>query len=134
MGMSLDFKDFMTGLRLLCMKNPAIAGEGLFRAGNELLHDAIYKRPFAPFDKGDLRGSARTDKAEFDGTNVSTKVGFNIVYAARWHELTPEQDARIHWTLPGSGRKYLETKMQAYRNDYMKIVADYIAQTYKGGF
>ena len=127
MGMTIDFKQFEKGFKKLVEDAvPEEAGKGLFRAGNELLHDAIYVRPLAPFDEGHLRGSARTDQAKVERGNIEVQCGFNIEYAARWHELSPAEDARINWTLPGSGRKYLETKMIRFKQKYMEIVADYL--------
>jgi hypothetical protein len=127
MAMTVDFSDFKKRFRTLVENAvPAEAEKGLYKAANELLHDAIYERPYAPFDEGHLRGSARTTAAEITGDSISTKAGFNIVYAARWHELSPAEDARISWTLPGSGRKYLESKLVFFMRKYMEIVAEHI--------
>ena len=105
--MTVDCSDFEKGLKKLAEKTiPPEVGKGLFKAANELLHDAINVQPYAPFDEGTLRGSAQTNKAEVKKGEVSVEAGFNIEYAARWHELTPEEDSKINWTLPGSGRKY----------------------------
>ena len=123
----MDFTEFNVKFPLVTgVKIPSGAEEGFFKAANQLLDDAINKQPFAPFDKGDLRGSARVDKAVVAGSLISVMCGFNISYAARWHELTPAEDARINWTLPGSGAKYLESKMARYMADYMEIVASHI--------
>lgn len=127
MSMKLDFSDFEKRFkRIVEDAIPSEAGKGLFKAGNEVLNDAITKRPYAPFDEGHLRGSARTEKAKIERDKISLDCGFNIVYAARWHELTPAEDSRINWTLPGSGRKYLEIKLMAYKDKYMFIVAEHI--------
>lgn len=125
MGMTVDFSDFEKGLtKLVKESEPKETAKGLFKASNELLKDAIEERPYAPFDEGHLRGSARTNKAEVTKSGAEVVCGFNIEYAARWHELTPEEDARINWTLPGSGRKYLEAKITntRLREKYLKIV------------
>ena len=125
MGMTVDFSDFEQGLKKFIEDaEPRETAKGLFKAGNELLKDAIEEKPYAPFDEGHLRGSARTNKAEVSRDGAEVVCGFNIVYAARWHELTPQQDAKISWTLPGSGRKYLEAKMANTKllEKYMKIV------------
>jgi hypothetical protein len=143
--MTVDLRDFENGLRELVEKAmPPEISKGMFRAGNELLRDSIYKIPKAPFDEGHLRGSAKTQAANgqqnyfkggglpanadasWPGGGFGILAGFNIVYAARWHELTPEEDARINWTLPGSGRKYLETKLVQYKEKYRDIVGLYL--------
>ena len=132
MSMTVDCSDFEKGFAKIIKKaSDEEAGKGLFKAGNELLHDAINTQPFAPFDEGALRGSARTNKAEVKKDEVSTVAGFNIVYAARWHELTPEEDSKISWSLPGSGRKYLESKMVMFKEKYMGIVAKHIENVLK---
>jgi hypothetical protein len=153
MGISVDTKDFDLKFGELMKRSvPANVSKGMFRAGNELLRDAIYEVPKAPFDEGHLRASARTQLGggvmiKFgtgaymppasvdarDGEGYALLAGFNIIYAARWHELTPEEDARINWTLPGSGRKYLETKLIRHKDKYAKIVADYLERLLRKG-
>ena len=130
--MTVDCSDFEKGLKKLVEKTiPPEVGRGLFKAANELLHDAINEQPYAPFDEGALRGSARTNKAEVKKDGAEVVTGFNIEYAARWHELTPEEDSKIAWTLPGSGRKYLESKMAMFKEKYMAIVAKHIENVLK---
>jgi len=132
MSMKLDFTDFEKRFKKIVEDAiPSEAAKGLFKAGNELLNDAITKRPMAPFDEGHLRGSARTEQAKIERDKISLDCGFNIVYAARWHELTPSEDKRINWTLPGSGAKYLSSKMVAYKDKYMFIVAEHIKKSTK---
>jgi len=153
MGMTVDLRDFETRFKDLVENSvPKAVSQGIFRAGNELLRDAIKETPKAPFKEGHLRASARTQfpngmsreyRETGSGVLIDAKdgqdgfgilVGFNIEYAHRWHELTPDEDARISWTLPGSGRKYLETKLIRHKDKYAKIVADYLARLLtKGG-
>jgi len=134
MSMTIDFMDFDRGFAKVAEKvSEKEAGKGLFKAGNELLRDAVKEIPYAPVDEKILIGSGRTNKAEVKEGEVSVAAGFNIIYAARWHELTPEEDSRINWTKPGSGRKYLESKMARHKDKYMKIVAMHIARILLGG-
>jgi len=127
MSMTIDFTDFEKGLKKLVEDvEPDVTDKGLFKAGNELLHDAIYVLPKAPFKEGHLRGSARTETIGGMKKGMGILAGFNIVYAARWHELTPDEDKRISWTLPGSGRKYLESKMSMFRDKYLKIIGEHL--------
>jgi len=130
---TIDMKDFEQGLRELCDDRiPPEARMGIVKAANELLHDAIYERPYAPFDEGHLRGSARVEKPEDSRDGVFVRAGFNIEYAARWHELSPEEDRRIRWTLPGSGRKYLESKMIRNAQRYLSIIGEHIKNVLAG--
>ncbi|MBE3111416.1 MAG: HK97 gp10 family phage protein, partial [Acidobacteria bacterium] len=125
MGMKVDFSDFQKGMEKLIRDSiPEDLDKGLFRAGNELLRDAIKLEPRAPFKTGALRRSARVERPADASKGTAMLAGFNIVYGARWHELTPEEDSKISWTLPGSGRKYLESKMMRtdLREKYIRII------------
>jgi hypothetical protein len=133
MSMTIDFTDFDKGFKTLVEKSvPPEIDKALFRAGNELLHDAIYVMPYAPFREGHLRGSARTERPADAPEGTGVLAGFNIVYAARWHELTPAEDSRINWTLPGSGCKYLEMKIPMFRDKYIRIIGDYLGKLLGG--
>lgn len=132
MGMTVDFKDFEKQFkRIVEGAIPSEAAKGLFKAGNELIIDAKEKVPKAPWDEGHLRASKKVIPGEIKRNEIILTCGFNIVYAARWHELTPSEDKRINWTLPGSGAKYLESKMTAYKDKYMFIVAEHIKNSAK---
>lgn len=143
MGYNLDFSSFEKEFaKIVEDAIPAEASKGLFLAGSQLLIDAMMVVPKAPFDKGHLWGSTGVKggagyrkikettvdnfKAEITRDAITAYFGFNIAYAARWHEVSPDMDRRIKWTTPGSGRKYLETKLIRYANKYMAIVAAYI--------
>jgi len=142
MGMTIDFTEFEKTFKALVEGAiPKEIGKGLFRAGNALLHDAIYLEPKAPFDEGHLRGSARVEEAKIEKGDISTRIGFNIKYAARWHEISQENMSKkdilgrayskhwpINWSLKGSGPKYLESKMIKFKSKYMEIVADYLGK------
>ena len=132
-GMYINFDDFNAGLKkLVTQAEPQATAKGLFAAGNALLNDAIYQVPKAPFKEGILRGSARADAPVADRLGAEVLVGFNIVYAHRWHELTPEQDSKISWSLPGSGRKFLETKMARNKEKYLRIVGNFLKRVLGG--
>ena len=131
--MKFNFTDFEKGLtKLVKESEPRETAKGLFKAGSQLIKDAINMKPYVPFDEGHLRGAGRTDPAEVTTGGAEVTVGFNKEYAARWHELTPEENAKINWTLENSGRKYLESKMAMFKNDYMKMVADHLAKVLGG--
>lgn len=117
---------------------------GLFQAANALLKDAIYVKPMAPKKIGDLRGSARTmggdgilnkpgktkAKAIKSGKDLSVVCGFNIVYAAKWHEV-PE-GVNVNWTrdrgASDPGPKYLEKKMAIFGKRYTEIIGEYVKE------
>ena len=133
MGIKIDSSDFDKGFRELVEDAaPDAIKKGMFAAANAVLKDAIYEMPFAPFDEGHLRGSARVDQVAIVGGKVEVDCGFNIEYAARWHELSPEEDERISWTLPGSGRKYLETKMSRNARRYLEVMGEKLKELLGG--
>ena len=137
MSMTVDYSDFEKGFAKIAKECPEEGGKGLFKAANEMLHDANEIIPMTPRDIGELRASGAVQgksgmhgmdqtqggQAFMDKDSVSVNAGFNKIYAARWHELTPEEDRKINWTTPGSGRKYLESKMVILKEKYMKIAA-----------
>lgn len=133
---TVDTSQVDRGLKKLMDQLPAQAArKGLAAAAHELLHDAIYMAPQAPKDVGDLRGSARVEKVEIVGGHAEVKAGFNIEYAARWHEW-PEGKP-VNWTTTkgasSPGRKYLESKLYANRDKYIRIVGDFLQQELQAG-
>jgi hypothetical protein len=150
--MTLDTSDFAKGLKKLADQSvPKEVARGLFMAGNELLHDAIYEVKYtAPMKTGDLRGSARTQggdgslreqtggeaprgfKAYGSTGESSINAGFNIEYAAKWHEV--KDTTKITWTRTYSkdpGHKYLENKMRNAKK-YMWIVGEHLRRLLGG--
>lgn len=131
-----DTTEFASSLkRLVQQVEPQATGRGLFAAGNALLRDAIKIAPQAPKEVGDLWGSARVTKAEILGDQASVEAGFNIEYAARWHEVSPTKP--INWTTDkgasSPGPKYLESKMNMFREKYMVIVGNFLARALAKG-
>src|SRR4030042_391656 len=136
MGMTVDFSDFEKGCkRIVEGAIPEEAAKGLFNAGNRLLLDAVEKAPQAPKDIGDLWGSKRVTEAKIERNRIIVDAGFNIVYAARWHEISITRAAQINWTIDkgaiSPGPKYLEMKLMMYKNDYMEITANHIKNSAK---
>lgn len=108
---------------------PEAIKQGLFKAASELLRDAIYEPPQAPFKEGHLRGSARTDQIVINRATgeISIRCGFNIEYAAKWHEVPETRN--INWTTTGAkspGPKYLESKMARNGQKYRDIVGEHL--------
>jgi len=107
-----------------------VTEKGLFEAGNELLLEAVKVPPQAPKLHGDLWGSRRTETLKGTKPGMGIAAGFNMIYAARWHELTPAEDAKINWTRDkgavSPGAKYLETKMWMFKDKYLKIIGEYL--------
>jgi hypothetical protein len=52
-------------------------------------------------------------------------VGFNVPYAARWHEYLPSSGA---FSEPSAGTHYLSSKLAMFGKDYFKVIADEIGK------
>ena len=129
----LDFSQFNAGVnqyQKLCKSE--YAPEGIRKACDELIIDANEKPPKTPFKWGALRGSGKVDEVKKEGDIVIGIVSFgagasgqDAPYAARWHEVEP---GTVTFTEPGAGPKYLESKIVAYGEKYLKIIAEVIKE------
>jgi hypothetical protein len=142
MKLILDKTDFDRKMkRLVAQSIPAELEQAMGQAGAQLLNDSVMQTPTVPLKEGTLRGSgsvfvqnklkevspfhkskgtpAREDKRKIGENETLVVVGFNTPYAARLHEGVGIE----HWSEPGSGKKYLETKLANNRSTYMKIAA-----------
>ncbi|HOY09612.1 MAG TPA: hypothetical protein PLB05_06000 [Candidatus Omnitrophota bacterium] len=122
------------------------AEEGIGAALLQLKHDSIMERPTAPIDEGFLRGSAsifvqnkeveqpeipgektdfklRTFSMSLEDSKIIGVLGFNVPYAARWHEVP------ANFQEPSAGNKYVETKMVLNRKIYKEIVINRIKKS-----
>jgi|GEM_PF-3358825 len=119
---SVDFRKFnKTFFPLVENKIPNFTAKGIFNAAAEMLQDADKDAPQTPFKHGDLRGSKKIEKPEIKYNKISVEAGYNIKYAAKLHEGQYHFVPRKGITSPG--RKWLESKMAAYKEKYMKIAA-----------
>lgn len=119
-GMYVDTRDFDRHFsRVVANTIPKLTNQGLMKAAAEALRDADLEKPFLPIDKKDLRGSKEIHGSK-DLFELFVEFGFNIIYAAKLHE-----KGRVdwNWTRPGSGPKFLSTKLIRFKDKYIKIVA-----------
>lgn len=135
-GMTFDTKDFDVKLKNVTEKKiPSAAERGLFQTGALIIRDAILEQPQVPKSRGvtkeggrrgqgpgHLRRSQKIEKPKTVGKITSVEVGFNTEYAAVVHEM-PDT---TQWSTPGTGPKYLESKLIRNKEKYMKNVADNI--------
>lgn len=122
-GQTIDFSKFnRTFFPLVKLAFPRDARKGLFEAANEMLRDGDNEPPQTPFKHGDLRGSKKVEKPKVTAGAISVEAGYNIKYATKLHESTPGQ---YHFVprkgILSPGRKWLETKMAAHKEKYIKI-------------
>jgi hypothetical protein len=120
-GFSLNFKDFNDKFKEIVDKTmPSILSRALFKTGAQIIKDAITLPPKVPKKTGTLRRSQVIDPAVISRDDISIRIGFNTDYAAAVHE-APENR---NWNIPGSGPKYLSSKLSMYRDRYMAMVAE----------
>ena len=120
MNLSKFAKDFT---RITSKTIPDKAGDASFKVAAMIINDAIKVEPKAPFDEGMLRASQFINLLM---QKLGVELGFNIIYAAKWHELEKSKEKDIAWTTPGSGRKYLSSKLSMFKNKYIKFLASMI--------
>ena len=126
-GLSLDFSDFEKKFaKIVEDAIPKDAEKGLFDAAASMLKDADEEIPMTPRKEGHLRGEKKIENVVATKGEISVTAGFNIEYAAKLHEMPKEAGDKINWTLPGSGPKFLETKMVRNKQKYMEVVAESI--------
>jgi len=124
--MTIDMTDFEKEFKkLIDQATPAELAKGLAKAANLLIEDAKNEAPQVPFKTGDLWGSSQVNAVVVTKDDVSINAGFNIIYAARWHEA---EAGTINWTRKGKvmnpGPKYLESKMARNAKKYLDKVGE----------
>jgi len=124
-GYSMDLSKFAKDFTRITQKTiPDKAGDASFKVALMIIGDAIKVIPKVPADKKDLRASQFIELLPTQKLGV--RLGFNIEYAAKWHELDKAKADKISWTTPGSGRKYLSSKLSMFKNKYMEFLASLI--------
>lgn len=124
-GFSLDFKDFdKKSTRMIEHAYPEASAKGLRLAAQELKLDADNEPPKTPLKEGHLKASGRVIPPEIKRNKISSGVKyggvkFGVIYAPRLHEM----EKKGPWTEPGSGPKFLESKIIRHAKKYMAIVA-----------
>ena len=110
----------LTGVRELVAKLNAsprqvrqACEEGLYRFGEKIMGEAV---KVTPKRTGALRASGRVEPpvSHWWSHLVSVKLKFGgaaAPYAIYVHEMT---GAKVHWTTPGTGPKFLETPLKLY--------------------
>lgn len=116
-GFTIDTKDFDIKFERITKKRiPESAARAAYIIAAMVISDSILIPPKVPHDKGLLVRSQKVEKPKIDHGEISIEAGFDAEYAAATHERT----GPIVWTEPGSGPKYMETKLSEYRDKYMK--------------
>jgi len=119
-GFTLDSRDFLVKFKRVTDKViPEAAAQAFREVAPLILADAITKEPKAPHDTGNLWRSQKVDAPKTSKNEVYVEYGFNAEYAGIVHEMP----AKTNWTMPGSGPKFLETKLLMYGRSYFEKIA-----------
>jgi len=135
-GFSLDISDFAKGFDRLAKAWYRDLEKALFRAGSELIHDSNKEEPKTPVKEGHLKGSVKIEAHVTNPGETTVFAGFSIEYAAQVHERVGHGQGVLDemtgggtyatpasWTEPGSGPKFLESKLMRHRQKYFNIMA-----------
>lgn len=123
-GFYMDTSKFVKSFNKFVTKTvPAAAAQAEFKVGSLIVKYALTKTPKVPREIGDLQASS---VISVNKQTLTLTVGFNKIYAARLHEAP----SNWNWSLPGSGPKYLETKLVMYKDDFIKFMAKLIGESF----
>ena len=135
-GFSLDTSKFVAEFDRIRGDMKANAKQGLFYAAAEMLHDSNTVEPKTPKKSGDLRGSWHVEAVENGAEDWELQCGFNIEYAAAVHEMLQGNEQWgmvVNWSEPGSGPKYLESKLSMFGKKYLKTALSFVQSTAGAG-
>jgi hypothetical protein len=128
-GMYFDVSQFIPSFKKIAgVTIPKKAKNGLFKVGGMVIKDCLNEEPKVPREIGDLQASGVIVPHPWE---IEITVGFNKDYAAKQHEApdkkwNPKGSAETNWTTPGTGPKYLETKLVRHKEKYFKFTAEMI--------
>lgn len=136
-GMTLDTRDFDIKFPIVTGKKiPEAAARGFSKAGAMVIRDSIKEEPTVPKSRGvtkeggkrgqgpgHLRRSQKIERPKIKHGEISIEVGFNTDYAAIVHEML----VSTIWSTPGTGPKYMESKLIKNKEKYMKTTADEVS-------
>ena len=126
-GLYMDFSEFNKGFEKYLKKHKTESAAALEKVAAFVLADAVNEQPTVPKKTGTLRRSQAISKAQIGRKGISIVFGFNTEYAARLHEAP----SNWNWSEPGSGPKYLQSKLEKNMKKYMKQVAEEIKEAMK---
>lgn len=124
----VDFTDFdKKFLEFAINEAPDATKQGVKDAIDQLYQDALNVSPTVPKKEGILRAEVSRETKDV-GDSIVGELTFKMPYAARRHEeeVGPVSGKPVVFTEPGSGPKYVESKLVRFMKDYIGIVRDSI--------
>ena len=128
--MKLDVNEVLDGLNDLEGLTPVMIDRGLDAGIGAAFKLADDKVPKVPLDKGDLKAGKVTSFVDIKKDTIKKKFGYDKPYAAKWHDT---EDIDINWSEPGSGPKYLSSKLENYPDTILDIMGKEIKKRLKRG-
>lgn len=116
-GITIDPADFIKGFKDYKRLASDEAIEGMKEVVDQLLNDSVNVSPTVPKEFGDLRGDVFRD-VEVSNDGIKGILVFKQDYAKDQHENTEYEH-----TEPGSGAKYLESKLLRFGRRYFGMIA-----------
>lgn len=114
----MDTTEFLKGLEKFNEAVSKAAEEGMADAIGQVYNDSVMKQPTVPHDEGNLRGEVDQIIKLKGDSGVEGTIVFKMPYADKQHEA---EDFK-HKT-PGSGPKFLESKLIRYGKRYFGMIA-----------
>ncbi len=119
-----DFTSFKAGVMELKALIPVCSLRGIRLATEELKNDALTQIPMCPFAKGDLAKGHEVLPAEQRGTHFECTLYVPGPYAASLHEGISRYGTPYVYKTPGTGAKWIESKLIRHSERYLGIIAD----------
>jgi len=118
--MKLDTTDFDKQMaKIISTIMPFSIKKALRETAGIVLLDSDNQVPKTPKLKGGLKRSKFTQPVQQHGSNYFADLGYDMPYAHRLHEAP----AGWNWSEPGSGPKYLSSKLKNNKQKYYEVIA-----------
>lgn len=103
---------------------PGATIRGMDKAMKKYLDDAKNKVPKCPYEFGGLQDAHVVMPSRVSGTKTIGELQVRKPFAASLHEgISRHGTPYKNWTTPGSGPKWLESKLLSYGDEYIRIAA-----------
>jgi len=126
-GLEMNTADFDIRFPAVRKEIQGLTGRAAMRVGSIVIRDSIKEEPRAPHLTGALKRSKAILKWQDDERATEVRVGFQIEYAAYQHEGLSMAGVPLKYKKPGSGAKFMSTKLVRNADRYRRYMADFIA-------
>lgn len=120
-----DADKFLRDFNVIVMKIvPEKAKKGMTEAGWQMKLDGDNIEPKAPHATGHMKKQGKVIKAGINksGDALEVEVGYDTEYAGDLHD----KEEGTAFKKPGTGSQWLSSKVDKYKDKYIKIIAEEI--------